>query len=214
MYRFTNSEHFTPSAYLVVTMQNTGCRPLSDDELLRVLANCRGRYPLRDQALITLGVYTGYRIGELLGLFVEDIFSSSGVLSKVTVQKSKMKGGRRARTVPLHARAKAAVEAWILSAGLDSQKHQKWPLFPRQTRCKPLTRHQARRIIVKAAIAGGVEPERIATHTLRKTYARRLWESPLVGKDPARMARLLGHTDWSNTLRYLQFTDLEAAVLA
>ncbi len=65
-----------------------------------------------------------------------------------------------------------------------------------------------------AAESAGVDSDRIATHTLRKTFARRLWDSPQVGKDPARMARLLGHTNWSNTLRYLEFTDLDAAVLA
>jgi hypothetical protein len=42
-----------------------------------------------------------------------------------------------------------------------------------------------------------------------------MWDSPIVNRDMAKMARLLGHQNFSNTLRYLEFADeLDKAVLA
>jgi hypothetical protein len=34
-----------------------------------------------------------------------------------------------------------------------------------------------------------------------------MWASPQVNGDMAKMARLLGHQNWSNTLRYVEFLD-------
>jgi integrase len=45
-----------------------GCRPLTDDEVDLVLQSFGGRYALRDRALFCLGIYTGFRITELLSL--------------------------------------------------------------------------------------------------------------------------------------------------
>ena len=195
-------------------MNQAGCRPLTDSEVTTLLSGFQGRYALRDQALVVLGVHTGYRVGELLSLRIADVWSGTEVRSSVTVARRWMKGGKRGRTVPLHERAKTALQAWILASGMDTDSFWDWPLFPCQHKCHPISRQHARRILVLAAEAAGVDSDRLATHTLRKTFARRLWDSPTVGKDPARMARLLGHTNWSNTLRYLEFTDLDAAVLA
>lgn len=71
-------------------------------------------------------------------------------------------------------------------------------------------------ILKTAAKKAGVDAERVASHSMRKTFASRMWVSPFVDKDMSKMARLLGHQNFSNTLRYLQFLDnsLEEAVLA
>jgi integrase/recombinase XerD len=193
---------------------NSGCRPWNDDEVILILNSCSGRYAVRDRALLISGIYTGFRIGELLALKLKDIWSGTDVFPSVTVRASHMKGRKYSRTVPLHERAREALRAWILvmqSMGMVSARQ---PIFPRQRRHRSLTRHQARRIILAATARAGMSTYRVATHTLRKTFARRLWNSPLIQKDPAKMARLLGHANWSNTLRYLEFDDLEAAILA
>jgi site-specific recombinase XerD len=161
-----------------------------------------------------MGIYTGFRIGELLALELKDIWSGTDVFPSVTVRASNMKGRKYSRTVPLHERAREALRDWILAMQSMGMVSARQPIFPRQRRHRSLTRHQARRIILAATTRAGVTTYRVATHTLRKTFARRLWNSPLVQKDPAKMARLLGHANWSNTLRYLEFDDLEAAILA
>ena len=195
-------------------MQNSGCRPLSDSELDMMLAGCQGRYHLRDRALLVLGAYTGFRIGELLAITVADIWDGRDVTRTVTVKAQFMKGGKHGRTLPVHERARDALREWIQAMHVLGMCSPTQSLFPRQRRNCALTSHQARRIILAAAFKAGISSYRIANHSLRKTFARRLWDSPLIQKDPARMARLLGHSNWSNTLRYLQFTDLEAAILA
>jgi integrase/recombinase XerD len=195
-------------------MQNTGCRPWDDNEVNLVLGACRGRYALRDRALVITGVYTGFRIGEILALTVADVWRGADVYPSVTVGARHMKGRKYSRTLPLHDRAREAIRFWVVAMQSMGMVSMRQPLFPRQRRHRSLTRHQARRIILAAATRAGVSTHRVATHTLRKTFARRLWNSPLIQKDPAKMAKLLGHRNWANTLRYLEFDCLEAAILA
>ncbi|BAP56526.1 hypothetical protein THII_2229 [Thioploca ingrica] len=58
---------------------------------------------LRDQALLTLGFQTGFRISELLSLTVGEVADSYGqVKSVLTVAKSRMKGKQFSRTVKLN----------------------------------------------------------------------------------------------------------------
>jgi integrase len=58
---------------------------------------------LRDQALLTLGFQTGFRIAELLSLTVGEVTDIYGqVKSIITVAKSRMKGKQFSRTVKLN----------------------------------------------------------------------------------------------------------------
>ena len=45
-----------------------GCRPLSPEEVDEILVSFGDRYAARDKALFVMGVYTGFRITELLSL--------------------------------------------------------------------------------------------------------------------------------------------------
>ena len=195
-------------------MDYTGCRPLSEPELEAILDGITGRYSVRDTALIVLGVHTGYRISELLSLRVGDVWDGRTVRREVVVAKGYMKGKARQRRMPLHERAREAIEAHIMTARLWHPLFSGWALFARQGRSEAIEPRQAYEIIRRAAVRAGLAPDRIGTHTLRKTFARRMWESPVIARDPAKMARLLGHENWSNTLRYLEFADeLDEAVL-
>lgn len=196
-------------------MNYSGCRPLSDDEITLFIDACDGRYRARDVTLITMGIYTGFRIRELLSLRVNDIWDGTQVTRQVHIAKGFMKGRSKSRTMPLHENVRDVLSSYLQSTRMWHPLYSDWPLFHSQGRPTPLSTRQAFDIVVHAAAKAGLDIERIGTHTLRKTFARRMWVSPLVNKDPARMARLLGHDNWGNTLRYLEFADeLEAAVLA
>ena len=196
-------------------MNYTGCRPLSDGEIEQILMGCQGRYASRDRLLILFGVHTGYRISEILSLRVSDVWDGEQVRPIVRIAAGFMKGKSQSRAMPLHARAKNAIQTWLWETGKTIPACGTLPLFSCQQTSRPLSRRQAADILVGAAEAAGIDASRVATHTLRKSFARRMWESPLVERDPAKMARLLGHANWSNTLRYLEFADeLDAAVLA
>jgi integrase len=196
-------------------MQYTGCRPLSDDEYELILHAFEGKYVLRDQAFFDLGIRTGFRISELLAVKVGDIFRDGRMLSTLTVKKSWMKGGKADQTMALHPSASKRLHDWIVAAGFVSPEMAARPLFSRQLTARSLSRLQARSILKCAASRAGVNTDRIASHSMRKTFARNIWEPPFVDKDMAKMARLLGHANRSNTLRYIEFLDgsLDQAVM-
>ena len=76
-------------------MNYTGCRPLSEDEIVRLLDACQGRYRARDVAIIMMGMHTGFRISELLSLRVKDVWNGSEVAKDVKVEKGFMKGKKK-----------------------------------------------------------------------------------------------------------------------
>jgi site-specific recombinase XerD len=146
-------------------MNNVGS---DDEELDQVLAGCRGRYHLRDRALVVLGTHTGFRIGELLSLAIADVWDGRDVTRTVTVKAQYVKGGKVKRTMPLHERARTAIREWVLALHTKGITSPAQALFPRQLRNHAMTRHQARRIILLAASNAGIPLERLGTHTLRR----------------------------------------------
>lgn len=199
-------------------MNYTGCRALAEDECKRILEAMGGRYWARDRAIFELMRRTGYRVSEVLSLRVGDVFDHEcgTIRSSITVEKLNMKGRRQSRTMPLHAEARAALLLHIRQSDLDYTGFATWPLFCRQGTATPMSRRHALRILQDAAEAAGVDTDRLGTHSLRKTFASTVYQSPHVAGDLAKMSRLMGHANPSNTLRYLEFLDnsLEAAVLS
>jgi integrase len=196
-------------------MNYSGCRPFSESELDLILNACSGRYEQRDRTLIVMGVHTGFRIRELLSLRISDVWDGSCIRNSVTVARGFMKCKLRSRTMPLHPRVREEIALLIRAKAEHGAIDPSCPLFNKQKTDKPLSTRQAYDILLSAAEKAGIEVARVGTHSLRKTFARRMWTSPLVNHDPAKMARLLGHENWSNTLRYLEFADeLENAVLS
>ena len=194
-------------------MTYTGCRPLSDDEVCRLLDACQGRYRSRDVALIVMGLRTGFRIKEILSLRVCDVYDGNEIAKVVRVSKGNMKGKKKARTMPLHESVREALLALLQSSRMWHPLFRTWALFHAQGRSTRISTRQAFGIIVSAASKAGLDIERIGTHSMRKTFAKNMYI--VVNHDMGRLARLLGHENFSNTLRYLEFGDeLDAAVLA
>ncbi|CAN5832181.1 N/A [soil metagenome] len=175
-----------------------------------------GRYASRDVAMFEFGLRTGFRTSEILSIRVGDVFRAGRMLPSVTVQRCWMKGGKRCRSMPLHQAAAKSLLKWILEAGFTKAEMADQPLFCRQLTNKRMTRVQAWAILKGAALRAGLDVARVASHSMRKTFASNMWQSEFVQGDMAKMARLLGHRNFSNTLRYLEFLDnsLECAVLA
>lgn len=197
-------------------MQYTGCRPLAEWEHEALIANVGGKYPLRDAALIEFGIRTGFRLSEILSLRVGDVFRNGRILDVVTVKRCWMKGRRASRTMPVHSKAAARLHDWLSAAGYTAEGMDNQPIFSRQKTPIPMSRVQGWNIIKNAAQAAGLDVSRLASHSLRKTFATNMWHSNFVAKDMAKMARLLGHQSYNSTLKYIEFLDdtLEQAVLA
>jgi integrase len=194
----------------------TGCRALSDLEIEAISQGFSGKYSERDRAIFLTGIYTGFRISEILSLSIGDVLLPGGkITNTVCVNKAWMKGRKESRTSPLHHHAQDSIKLWISARDIESLPYSA-PLFPCQCTQKKLSPKTYWRVLKAAAMTARISPERLGTHSMRKSFASRLWSSEYVGKDIAKMALILGHRDPSNTLRYIQFLDgsLEAAILS
>lgn len=193
---------------------NTGCRPLSEAECERILNAFQGRYRLRDRCLFVAGTKTGFRISELLSLRVGDVFRDGAVTNEVIVQRASMKGKRKSRALPINPAFKNSITAWLEASRLTGAAHADVYLF-RSQKSGAIGTMQAWSILKKAFSRAGVSG-RVATHSLRKTFAARCWETSAVNRDLIKLMHLLGHENVSNTARYVQFLDssLDAAVLS
>jgi integrase len=197
-------------------MTYTGARALRTEELEAIIATLTGRYAIRDRAWILLGANTGFRISELLSIRVCDVWENGAVRSQVTVKKDSMKGKKKSRSMVLNNRAADAIKLLLSVSKMTHPFHAQSFLFHAQgDATRPMTRRHAHRIIVMAASKAGVSSNKVSSHSLRKTFASNLWDSPFVQRDIVKLARILGHDRPANTFRYVQFLDdsLEQAVM-
>jgi len=194
-------------------MNITGCRALRDEEIEKILAGMDGRHALRDRALFTFLVRTGYRVSEGLSLTVGQVWENGTVKNEVTVEKKNMKGRKKSRTMPLHRDVMAALEIYLRAAKLDHDFHRNTALFPCQGTTKPLDKRAYWRILQEAAKRSGVSTEHLGTHSCRKSFASRCWKK--LGGDVIAMATILGHANVHHVQTYCQFLngELERAVL-
>lgn len=198
-------------------MLTSGCSALSDDDYKAALASFEGRYEHRDRALFVLGSRTGFRISELLSLTLVDVWDEGADQVRPTIQirRQYMKGKKRSRTLPLHSEACEALELWIRAARLTDLRIQKAYLFSGQKSIdRAMARQSADRIIRTAYRRAGLRSQ--GTHSMRKTFASRIWNCGLVKGDIFKMREILGHDNLNNTARYIQFLDgtLEEAIMA
>lgn len=143
--------------------------------------------PLKYKELFIFGLNTGLRIGETLQLYKEHITEQDGSLSRyIRVPKRITKRKTSARAIIINKTAKE-----ILMNILNRQGSK---LFN-------VTRSCYHRELKAAAIKAGISPDRISTHSTRKTFATKIYN--LSNKDIALTAKALGHTSILNTILYL-----------
>ena len=188
-------------------------RSLSVEEARRIRDGFGGRFASRDRALWVLGCGTGYRISELLSLDLDVVAMAAGqAVPRVRVSRARMKGRRRSRDVPMPTAARRALVEYF--EGLPVlHRRQGMPLFQTAAGGR-LSRVQAYQAIRRAAKQAGVDVDRVGTHSMRKTYATRIYQAAVrrLAKgeevDPIREAmRCLGHTSVATTEAYMAEPD-------
>jgi len=187
-----------------------GCRPLADDEVKLIAASFSGSHAGRDRCLFTLGWNSGFRISELLSLPVGDVLQHREIVDRVTVKRSATKGKRKSRTVVLNGRAQTALRRWLGEMGeADPIK----PLFPSRKGDGAISRVQAHRVLKAAAEANELQGK-IASHSMRKTFAEKVYDR--LDGDLPRLQRALGHASINSTISYLSFKqeDVDDAILS
>ncbi len=186
-----------------------GSRPLTRQQVKGLLALTD---TIREQTLLTLGFCTGYRISELLSLKVSDVSTNGIIHSHVTVKAANTKT-KIGRSVLLNTDAQKALKRIVDIIGIRSGQS---PLFISRKHdangnLKAISRQQAHDLL-KVLFAKIGEFGNVSTHTLRKTFAARIYEQ--TGKlELVQIA--LGHKSINSTISYLAFgsDDLNRAIM-
>jgi len=164
---------------------------------------------LRDQALLTLGFQTGFRIAELLSLTVGGVTDSYGqVKSVITVVKSRMKGKLFSRTVKLNSDTQRVLSKLVKKLKQHNRARRTDALFQSRQgyKGKALGARQVNNIIKELFAKAGCVGQ-FSSHSLRKTFAeecRRLFRGDIL-----KIQKALGHSDIRNTIRYLSYNEEE-----
>lgn len=187
-------------------------RPFTEPEYVSMIAYFASHGRTRDAALLALGCGTGFRIQELLAVTVGHVWQRDAVAPEITLARRDLKGGQgayrrtvRSRRVPLGEGVRKALAAHLAVIGVDDPAR---PLFATaRSGTAGMDRSQAFRTLVTACVDCGIDAARISTHSMRKCFARRVYETS--GHDLIRTQRALGHTSPVTTARYLE-TDSDA----
>ena len=190
-----------------------GTRPLDNDEIRQVSACFTGTFEERNRGLFMLSVSTGGRISELLSLKISDVYQNRRAVTDLLFDKSIVKGGEVSRAVLVNADGRRAIDdliAWHREHYRNTDESR--PLFPSRHKSGTVSMHRqtAHDILKKAFIAAGLNGK-LATHSLRKSFAQRLYDKT---GDIYMVQELLGHRNISTTQKYLgvNYADAKAAV--
>lgn len=185
-----------------------GCRPLTDAEIklcTQKLAN--NRYWARDTSLFLLGLRSGFRISELLSLSVSNVYQNGNFVDRIYVERKNMKKKMEGRTVPLHPEAKKAIETLVLELKAKGITDPKTFLFKsREGANKAISRQTAWHLLKKIYAQCGLTGK-LGTHSMRKTFAKRIYEK--LDKDLIKTQKALGHSRITSTVSYLSFAEEE-----
>ena len=160
-----------------------------------------------------LGVSTGGRISELLSLTIGDVYQNRAAVTDLLFDRSIVKGGEVSRAVPVNKDGRQAINdlmTWHREQYGNIEDNR--PLFPSRHKSGtvPLHRQTAHQMLKKAFISAGLNGK-LATHSLRKSFAQRVYEQ---SNDIYLVKELLGHRNVSTTQQYLgvNYADAREAV--
>lgn len=177
-----------------------GCQPLSPSEYRAVLAACpENPFGYRDRALISLGCHTGLRISELLSLDIGDAFPNRRAASRIVLKRRYTKGQHNGRIVLVPEPPRQAIAEWIALWPPYVPLSPDSPLFISRHGSR-LSRRQALDRLKEIFIAAQL-PEPHGSHTLRKTFAKAVFEGS--GRDLITTQQALGHASLASTACYL-----------
>ena len=178
-----------PHRELPVALKQSEARELLDLTIAGLADE--GHNGLRDLAILELLYATGIRVGELVGIDVDDIDRSRNVVRVFGK-------GRKERSVPFGAPAADALELWITGGRQHAQTAQSGAALFLGTRGGRIDPRAVRRI-VHNRIAGVEGAPDMGPHGLRHTAATHLLEG---GADLRSVQEILGHASLATTQIY------------
>jgi site-specific recombinase XerD len=181
-----------------MSRQKTLPKVLSDEETESLLSQPNGRYfsPQRDYLMMRVMLKAGLRVGETATLRPTRVDLQTG---KTNVIEGK---GAKDRNVWLPDGVLTELREWEsrrVNAVGDCDL-----LFPTQKGTGVATSHVRRSVKRYARQAGLPEVARVSPHTLRHTFATRLYKQT---SDIRLVQKALGHSDVSTTMIYTHIVD-------
>jgi len=163
-------------------------------DALLVVPNLSTWLGRRDRTLLLVGVQTGLRVSELIGLNCQDVVLGTGAHVRCLGK------GRKCRCTPLRPEAARALKAWLR----ERQGLPDHPLFP-SIRGGRLSRDAVERLITKYTrraerTCPSLKRKKVSPHVLRHAAAMDLLHH---GVDRSVIALWLGHESVESTQMYL-----------
>lgn len=158
-------------------------------ELLLEQPQCVDLKGYRDHAMLELLYATGIRVGELIGLDVEDVNLSAGFLHCASKGKE--------RVIPLYHTAVKALSDYLKDIRPQLAQEGETALFVNMNG-ERMSRQGFWKLIKYYQEKAGIQTE-ITPHTLRHSFAAHLLEN---GADLRSIQEMLGHADISSTQIY------------
>jgi integrase/recombinase XerC len=147
---------------------------------------------VRDRAWLELLYASGLRIGELVGIDVDDV--------ELRARLVKVRGkGSKERIVPFGSKAEEALRAWMSAREVQPDQHALFTNYRGERITARSVRRLFERYVRGAALRAGVSP-----HTLRHSFATHLLNA---GADLRGIQELLGHASLSTTQKYTHLND-------
>ncbi len=159
----------------------SGARSLSQREE-RLLVRRSRKLPARNRAMIMAQLFLGFRISEILALTVGHVVHEGAIRQRIALPPRFTKGGYGGtRTIPVANELRRALEHYLASRARDEALTPDAPLFVSRNHAadgsaKSLGRSAAEGIIKESLVAIGEDVVGLSTHSLRKTWAVRLYE--------------------------------------
>jgi integrase/recombinase XerD len=146
----------------------------------------------RMHALVEVLYATGLRVSELVALPVTVALRDE----RYFIVRGK---GNKDRMVPLSAKARAAMRAWMEARGATPALAENPFLFPASSESGHLPRQVFGRELKALAARAGIAAAKISPHVIRHAFASHLLQN---GADLRAVQQLLGHADISTTQIY------------
>jgi integrase/recombinase XerC len=167
----------------------------SDVALLIEQPDRSGPLGTRDAAFLELLYASGLRIGELVGVNIDDL--------ELRARLVKVRGkGSKERLVPFGTKAEAALRAWLTARTELVHDADEQAVFVNY-RGKRIGIRSVRRLfdryLKQASLRAGISP-----HTMRHSFATHLLNA---GADLRGIQELLGHVSLSTTQKYTHLND-------
>lgn len=172
---------------------------LTVEECRRLLAAIdeHSPYPQLEGGVIRLMLYTGIRLGELLGLTLADINLEAKYL--------KVKGkGSKERLIPLSTMAMEAITAYLITR--PQTELAAFFLIKKGPQHRPLKGPDVQAVVRKYVTMAGITYKRVTPHVFRHTFATLLYANE-VGL--IELKELLGHVKLVTTEVYTHVTSAQ-----